>query len=124
LQVAQEWLTRAEHDLQGARTLLSAPTALPEISAYLAQQAAEKSMKAFLTAWSEEFTFTHDLVKLQAKCEALEPAFASLLSAAQTLTPYATEFRYPPGRTAPTYSEAEEATQLGQSILSFVRGHL
>lgn len=61
LREAQEWVARSERDLQAARNELRATAPLPEISAYHAQQAAEKAMKAFLTARSVPFQFTHDL---------------------------------------------------------------
>ncbi len=63
----QEWLARAERDLQAARNELRAAVPLPEMSAYHAQQAMERSLKAFLTANSIPFPYTHDLVLLQAK---------------------------------------------------------
>lgn len=72
LREAQEWLARAERDLQAAQNELMAAHPLPEISAYHAQQAAEKAMKAFLTAHSVPFSYTHDLVQLQAQCDAIQ----------------------------------------------------
>lgn len=50
LREAEEWLTRAERDLQAARNELSVAVPRLEISAYHAQQAAEKALKGFLTA--------------------------------------------------------------------------
>lgn len=70
LHEAQEWLTRAERDLQAARNELNARPPLPEMTAFHVQQAAEKVLKAFLTARSIPFRYTHDLVVLQAQCEA------------------------------------------------------
>lgn len=118
---AQEWLARAERDLQAAQNEVHAPVPLPEMSAYHAQQAAEKAMKAFLTAHSVPFAYTHDLVHLQDQREAIEPAFAPYLPAAQTLNPYATLFRYPGGPLAPPMTEAHQALQLADGIVRFVR---
>jgi len=81
-------------------------------------------MKAFLTSRSVPFLYTHDLVQLQAQCEAIEPGFAGFLAAAQTLNPYATLFRYPGGPLAPPLSEAEQALKLSDGIVGFVRQHL
>lgn len=121
---AQEWLARAERDLQAAHNELNAATALPEISVYHAQQAAEKSLKAFLTAHSVPFPYTHDLVQLQTQCETIEPSFAGFLGAAQTLNPYATLFRYPGGPLVPPKAEAEEALRLAEGIVRRVRQQL
>jgi HEPN domain-containing protein len=124
LREAREWLARAERDLQAAQNELKAAIPLPEISAYHAQQAAEKAMKAFLTAHSVPFQYTHDLVRLQGQCEAIEPAFTGCLAAAQTLNPYATLFRYPGGPLAPPPSEAEQALQLAGGIVRLVQHRL
>lgn len=124
LREAREWLARAERDLQAARNELTAAAPLPEISAYHSQQAAEKAMKALLTARAVPFPHTHDLVQLQAQCQALEPDFAGLLAASQTLTPYATLFRYPGGALAPPAAEAEHALGLADGIVRLVRLHL
>jgi HEPN domain-containing protein len=123
LREAREWLARAERDLQAAQNELHATVPLPEMSAYHAQQAAEKAMRAFLTAHSVPFPYTHDLVQLQARCEAIQSSFASFLAAAQTLNPYATLFRYPGGPLAPPPQEAEQALDLADGIVQFVRQH-
>jgi HEPN domain-containing protein len=124
LQEAREWLARAERDLQAAQNELQASPPLPEISAYHAQQAAEKALKAFLTAHSVPFRFTHDLVELQAQCQGLDPRFARFLTAAQTLNPYATQFRYPGGPLAPPESETAQALELANGIVRFVQQEL
>lgn len=124
LHEAQEWLTRAERDLQAARNELNARPPLPEMTAFHVQQAAEKVLKAFLTARSISFPYTHDLVVLQAQCEGAEPGFDRFLAAAQTLNPYATQFRYPGGPLSPSEAEAQRALELGSGIVDFVREQL
>lgn len=64
LREAREWLTRAQRDLQAARTQLHTSPPLPEMTAYHAQQAGEKALKAFLTLHRTPFRPTHDLVEL------------------------------------------------------------
>src|SRR5437764_5529195 len=90
LREAEEWLARAERDLQAARNELGVAVPPPEISTYHAQQAAEKALKDFLTARSTPFPHTHDLVQLIGLCEDIDPAFARFLATGQTLNPYAT----------------------------------
>lgn len=124
LREAEEWLARAERDLQAARNELGVEVPLPEISAYHAQQAAEKALKGFLTARSTPFPHTHDLVQLIELCEGIDPAFADFLATGQTLTPYATLFRYPGGPLAPPAEEARDAVQVADDLLRFVRHNL
>ncbi len=83
---------------QVAELTRSASPALLGSSAYHSQQAAEKALKAFLTARQMRFHLTHDLVELQGQCRIVDAGFDGLVAAAQTLTPYATQFRYPGGR--------------------------
>jgi HEPN domain-containing protein len=123
-QEAREWLARAERDLQAARNEVNAAFPLPEMTAYHAQQAVEKGFKAFLTASCVPFRYTHDLVELQAQCEAIDPNFGQFLPAAQMLTPYATQFRYPGGQLAPPLEEAQQAIELAAAIVSFVQQQL
>lgn len=124
LREAQEWLSRAERDLRAARNELNAVPPLPEMTAYHAQQAAEKALKAFLTLSSTPFRHTHDLVELQAQCEAIDPGFVRFLEAVQTLNPYATQFRYPGGPIAPPLTEAQHALGLSDAIIRFVQERL
>lgn len=124
LQESRDWLARAHEDLQVAELTLRASPALPASSAYHSQQAAEKALKAFLTSRQESFRLTHDLVELLGRCGAIDSDFATLASAAQTLTPYATQFRYPGSPFAPPVADAEQALQLAQNVVTFVRRRL
>jgi len=121
---AQEWLVRAERDVVATEALLATSPPLPDMAVYHAQQAAEKALKAFLAARDQPFEKTHELVPLLDACRKLEPAFAQLLPAAQTLSPYATRFRYPPGPLAPSTTDAETALQLAREVVEFVRQRL
>ena len=119
----QEWLDRADRDLLMARRGLEDP-ALPEATAYHAQQAAEKALKAFLTLHGRPFTKTHVLEDLIAICQRIDPAFASYLPAAKTLSPYVGRFRYPGRPLAPPLAEAQQALQSATEIVEFVRQRL
>lgn len=124
LQEAREWLDRAEHDLQTVTLALQASQALPDIAAYHAQQAAEKALKSFLAAHNHPIPQVHALVPLVAACQAIVPDFSRFQGAAQTLTPYAVRFRYPPGPLEPPLSDAREAQELATEIVQFVRQRL
>jgi HEPN domain-containing protein len=118
---AQEWLLRADRDLMAAGNELASTPPLYEMTAYHAQQAAEKALKAFLARHSVPFRMTHDLTILLPECERVDPAFAQHTPAAAQLTPYATLFRYPGGPVAPPEAEARQALQLASQVVSFVR---
>jgi HEPN domain-containing protein len=121
---AREWLARADEDLAAAERLLHTPPPLLASAAYHAQQAGEKTLKAFLAAHNVAFRQTHSLEELLSQCEAIETSFAQLRLAARTLTPYAARFRYPGGPLSPTSVEAEEALQLADDLEQVVRDRL
>jgi HEPN domain-containing protein len=97
---AREWLDRADLDLRLAERELRIPPPLPSGAAYHAQQAAEKALKAFLAAHNAPFPFTHNLSVLLSLCQALDSTFEQFGDVAASLTPFATQFRYPVGRSS------------------------
>jgi HEPN domain-containing protein len=58
------WLRTAIGDLTAARALLAVATVAPRQAAYLAQQAAEKAIKATIALQGREPPLTHDLLFL------------------------------------------------------------
>ena len=83
------------------------------------QQAAEKTVKGYLAYRDHPLERTHDLEKLVALAETYEPRFAVWRQAAETLTPYATTFRYP-GTKVPDEEEFERAEQAAAGLFAFV----
>ena len=121
---AREWLQRAERDLAAGEALTISQPALPEMVAYHAQQAGEKSLKAFLAVHDRAFPLTHNLNVLLTLCEEFDADLATLATAAQVLTPFATAFRYPGGPLAPPLKDAEEALKLARGIFDTVRNRI
>ena len=121
-ELARDWLTRAVHDLRSARLLASADDPLLDIAIYHCQQAAEKSVKAWLQGQDQPFPKTHDIDDLVKRAARSCPDFSKLEQAANVLTPYATAFRYPGGPCEPMPSAAEfdEALTYAQTIYDFV----
>lgn len=97
LEEAHDWLLRARRDLLAVERALSGEPVLGDQAAFHSQQAAEKALKAFLTAHDHPFAKTHNLERLVRLCQRIEWAFVGFLEAAYTLNPYATQFRYPGG---------------------------
>ena len=124
LNEAREWLARSDLDLRLAERALGIPPALAAGAAYHAQQAVEKALKAFLAAHSTPFPFTHNLTVLLPLCQALDTAFVQFGSVAATLTPFATQFRYPGGPLEPTIADAEQGLRDATMLVSFVRTKL
>ena len=121
-ELVRDWMTRAGHDLRSARILSAADDPLLDIAIYHCQQAAEKSIKAWLQGRDEPFRKTHDVAGLVKQASDANPEFAKLDTAAAVLTPYATAFRYPGGsyEPMPTRQEFDEALQHAQAIYDFV----
>lgn len=104
-----------------AKHMLQVDPILGDAVAYHAQQSAEKALKGFLTAYGLPFQKTHLLESLVTTCEMIDPQFQQFTAAAQILSPYAIEFRYPGGRLEPLEAEALNAVRYATDILQFVR---
>ena len=79
------WLTKAAKDLAAAEYELRADPPFVEDIAFHSQQAAEKSLKAFL-AWHQlPFRKTHNLVELGEACNQLDQSLEALLRRAAPL---------------------------------------
>ena len=118
-----EWLLKACDDLEAAERLLSLGRPLPGHAAFNAQQAAEKAQKAFLTWDQHPFLKTHDLAVLGQYCIAIDPSLSAVAVAANPISRYAVEPRYP-GFDQPTVAEAQEAIALAREIYDAVLARL
>jgi len=120
----QTWLRKAADDLRSARVDLDADPPLVEDALFHCQQAAEKAMKAFLTAHAVAFRKTHDLDELASACERIDAALKGVLDPARELTAFAWEFRYPGADEAPPESEAHDSLLLAQAAVDTIRERL
>lgn len=111
------WLAKAQRDLDSAQRLLAGSPPFRDTAAYHCQQAAEKALKALLTALAVPFPKTHDLTTLVGLLEAHAQAAKRWREAAVVLTPYATLFRYPDACPEPSSDDAEEALSLATTLL-------
>ena len=102
------WLNKAANDLRGARIDLEASPPFIEDALFHCQQAAEKSLKAFLTAHDKPFKRTHDLDELGRACLELDTTLSENIRPATTLTVFAWEFRYPGDTQVPSMAETRE----------------
>ena len=118
----KKWIEFAEMDLKVSK--LTYQNGIYTYSAYHAQQAAEKYLKAYLIE-KEEFNpkkhRTHDIRELIKACANIDDSFTHLLEAgADKLTIYATSARYPEYEFQVTRKMAKEAIQLAEKVRNHV----
>ena len=89
------WLQKAGSDLLAAQILIRYSELALGPAAFHCQQAAEKTLKAFLISRAVPFDRVHSLVYLLDLCEVEEPTLAALREHTEMLSPYAVEIRYP-----------------------------
>lgn len=124
-QLVAAWLAKADEDLAVASLLIRAEKRLLSAGVYHCQQAAEKALKAWLTAQAKVFPKTHDLeVLLHLAVSGDEAVSAALSVAARELTPLATVFRYPGDMAVPSGAEALAALSQAEVVVHHVRDAL
>ena len=121
---AHMWLRQAASDLESAEVLLKASKY--DACCFMAEQSAQKALKAFLLAHKKRVPLTHSLLYLYQECcgeglqiEELEPAL-------KHLTRYYVEARYPDAANAPPvdifqHHEAENAVTAARKLLSHIK---
>ncbi len=123
------WLTKASHDLRAAERLVpddddEGYEPLFSTAAFHLQQAAEKTLKAYLASRSVRFANIHDLSRLLALAGATEAGFNHLADAAETLAPFAVEIRYPGDWDDLTRDEYAEVKRAAEKIVELVTEHI
>lgn len=128
LEEGHRWLTQAEEDLRWARHLLEEGGY--HLACFLAQQVAEKALKAFLYAQGEEMVLGHSVHRLAQEAAAWIPDFSSLATRWGILDTHYIPTRYPNGLPdgipAQVYNRpvAEDAVKLAEEVVMFVAHHL
>jgi HEPN domain-containing protein len=92
---ARRWLLQSKRDLDDAR--YSADGERYNLACFLAQQAAEKSLKAFLFSRGAESVRGHSVAELCTDAADFDPAFFDIKVRAATLDKYYIPTRYPNG---------------------------
>jgi len=118
--LVDEWLEIADDDLDVAQYLYAREHRKPlEIICYHCQQAAEKSLKAYLCASGVEVPKTHETGVLCHRCHQFNTDFSRYFVDCEELETYATETRYP-RRIELDNHHAQQALQQATAIFSFV----
>lgn len=122
------WLEQAQEDLRWAKELVRLGGY--HIACFLAQQVAEKALKAFLYAQGEEVVLGHSVDRLCEAAAKYDPKFSERRNAWAILDGYYVPTRYPnslpdsiPAR---VYNKAvaEEAVRLAEEAVAFVQSKL
>lgn len=116
LEHARQWIEVAESDLRSAEILLAADPPDTRTASFHCQQAGEKYLKAFIVLHGEDPPRIHTMRPLLALTERIDPSLRGLLSAADALTPFAVDVRYPSRQPFPTREEAEQALENAHQI--------
>jgi HEPN domain-containing protein len=112
----KSWLVKAGGDLAAAALDFRAEPPLLEDVVFHAQQAVEKTLKAWLTWHGRVFRKTHNLVELGGAASAIAPELEGLFRRAGPLTEYAWKFRYPGDPGAPSLDEAKDALAIAEEV--------
>jgi HEPN domain-containing protein len=124
IHVIQNWVEKAEGDLVAARQVLKLKKNCPfHVACFLAQQCAEKYLKALLTLQATAFPKTHDLSELFTLLGPgthLEVKKTDLI----IISRHAVDARYPGESDPLTRSDAERAVKIAAVIRKAVRQKL
>jgi HEPN domain-containing protein len=113
---ARAWLAKTVQDLRRVEILLAATPADVEGALFHSEQAAEKALKAFLTWHDVRFRRVHDLEEIGKQCVQVDPTLGPLMARAETLSAYASRFRYPGAPYEPPIEEGQAALALAREI--------
>ena len=121
-ELVHSWLAKARNDLATARQVGASPDGPLDTAIYHCQQAAEKAVKGFLAFHDHRLERSHDVERLVELAQTYQPHFSAYLESANTLTPYATAYRYPGESSAlePSRPEFEEALKLATEMMMYV----
>ena len=123
LEETRTWLDHARLDLRAADGAIGNPAMAPYHACFLAQQAAEKALKAVLVFLQIEYPYTHDLDALRRlvprgwRLRQEHPALGDL-------TRWAVAGRYPSRRAGPTEADAESAVRQARAVVESVERDL
>ncbi|KYG61436.1 hypothetical protein AZI86_17125 [Bdellovibrio bacteriovorus] len=113
----QQWIKYARTDLSMAKASLQISSQYKNGAAFLAQQSAEKIVKAYLTFKRIRTPKTHDMEFLLAEVAKIDPNLAKKISKAEGLTIYAVTYRYPDAeRKTMTVAKVKKAIQIAEEV--------
>lgn len=118
------WLHKASLDLRAAEHDLTATPPLLADAVFHCQQAAEKTLKAFLMWHHTPFRKTHSLEEIGEQCLDIDRTLQNVVDRAVPLTEYAWKFRYPGDPEEPSREEAQDALEIASEIFKAITSRL
>lgn len=112
----RSWLLKAHTDIRLAEIVQREDASLYGDALFHCQQAAEKSLKGFLTWHGRTFRKTHSIGELGQAVVEIAPNISTSVRPAAVLTEYAWKFRYPGDVPEVAAEEIEAALQLARSL--------
>lgn len=122
--LVDQWLARAQSNLDRARAGKTGPTILYEDLCFDCQQAAEKSLKGLLVAHDLESPHTHIIAALLQTLERNGVFVPAEIKASSDLTDYAVNTRYPGMYDPLRDDEYKEALAVAERVVIWVRTEL
>ena len=123
MEMAREFIEKADNDLFSARTLIEAEGGPTDTPAFHAQQAAEKGLKAILTAHQIDAPYTHDLeelLDLVPEDTVAHERLTLLREELGAISEYGVRIRYPRAE-VPSREEARRAVELAERVMQAAR---
>jgi HEPN domain-containing protein len=122
---ALRWVVQSEKDLDAAKYNYDGK--LFNIACFLAQQSAEKILKAFLIKHGDNTIWGHSVADLVDDCSHIDSNFEELFRIAGSLDKYYIPTRYPDGlpggipSNAYIDEDARMALKMAEEVISFVK---
>ena len=114
-----QWVSKAEEDMDAAKTLASQSPPRRSAACFHCQQAAEKYLKALLQDAGARVPRTHDIKQLVDLLLPHDATLAPLRRSVSSLTKYAVEYRYPGMRA--TTRQMQSALRFAERVRSELR---
>lgn len=118
------WLSRAKSNLRLAELGDGVPEIFLEDLCFDAQQAAERALKALCVHHELDFPKTHSLVVLMDILESAGVSIPPEVKAADILTQYAVQTRYPGWAEAVSEEEYQLALEMARQVVSWAESIL
>jgi HEPN domain-containing protein len=115
----EAWLQKAESDLMSAQRLLEIAPMILDTASFHCQQAAEKSLKAFLCYKGVDIEKTHDIYFLLSQCSNFDSVFDTVNPL--NINVYAVRGRYPDDSLMPEVEDARRLYQIALQINNLVK---
>lgn len=124
MEEAVRWLNQARKDLSDAEYLLEGKR--NNLACFVAQQAAEKALKAYLYAQGKEEVYGHSVAELSQKALRYDDRFKEVKEKGASLDKYYIPTRYPNGlpggipAEAFDHEDAQKAIERAEYVIEFV----